>query len=256
VHASAVFTATSHFGELRQWGMGEAHVRRQGDIAYGCGQSLDIYEPGHPGGSAALLLWHGRGPNERDVLEPLAERIAAAGVATIVPDWSRDDGGGGKHDLGASLAFIRELSARNGFGRVVLAGWSLGANAGLDVVLRMTFLGGWRPAAFIGISGGFDESPYREPNSSGVVVDPSLPLLLIHGSHDEIVPVERARITFESLRRAGWDVTLREIGTDHAGGIGTVYDPAAQRCVPTEDPDRRQLLTTVAGWISEFALTA
>jgi predicted esterase len=235
--------------------MGEAIVRRKGCVDYGLGQLLDTYEPERPRGSVAVLLWHGSGPNERDVLEPLADQIAAAGVTTIVPDWSCDDGGRGRHHLTASLAFTRDLSGSIGLGRVVLAGWSLGASAGLDVVLLTTILGGWRPAAFIGLSGGFDDSPYSERDSFAVTVDPSVPLLLIHGSSDEVVPIGRARITFEALLRAGWEVTLREVETDHAGAIGTIYDPTKHRCVPTDDPIRQELLTTIARWIVDFALT-
>jgi predicted esterase len=235
--------------------MGEAIVRRRGGVEYGLGQLVDIYEPERPRGSVAVLLWHGSGSNERDVLEPLAHQIACAGVTTIVPDWSCDDGGRGRHHLTASLAFTRDFTASIGFSRIVLAGWSLGASAGLDVVLLTTILGGWRPAAFIGLSGGFDDSPYRQRDSSGVTVDPSVPLLLIHGSSDEVVPVERARITFEALLRAGWEVTLREVATDHAGAIGTVYDSSGHRCVPTDDPIGRELLTTIAGWMADFALS-
>lgn len=231
-------------------------MRRVGAVDYGLGQLLDIYEPERPRGSVHVLLWHGRGPNERDVLEPLAQQMAAAGVTTIVPDWTSADGGKGRHHLSASLAFTRELSAAIGFDRVVLAGWSLGANAGLDVVLRTTILGGWRPSAFIGLSGGFDDSPFRERDPFGITVDPSVPLLLIHGTFDEVVPVERARITFDALVGAGWEITLRELETDHAGAIGTIYDPIDHRCVPTFDPVRQALLTTVAGWIADFALHA
>jgi predicted esterase len=179
--------------------MSEVIVLRTGGVDYGPGQLLDIYEPERPRGSVTVLLWHGSGPNERDVLEPLAHRIATAGVTTIVPDWSCDDGGRGRHHLTASLAFTRDLSARTGFGRVILAGWSLGASAGLDVVLLTTILGGWRPAAFVGLSGGFDGSPYRGRDSVDVPVNPCAPLLLIHGSSDEVVPIEQARITFEAF---------------------------------------------------------
>ncbi len=235
--------------------MGEEQERRVGAIDYGLGQSLDIYEPLSPLGSVAVLLWHGSGPNERDVMEPLARHIARAGVPAIVPDWSSGDGGRGRHHLSASLAFTRDLSESLGLSRVVLAGWSLGANAGLDVVLVCTTLGGWRPDAFVGLSGGFDGSPYHDPSSSGITARPSVPLLLIHGTSDEVVPVGRSQGTFENLRSSGWDIALREIETDHAGTIGMIYDPYRRRCVPTDEPDRQELLTTVAGWIADLALT-
>lgn len=234
--------------------MGATAVRRRSGVDYGAGQLLDLYEPERRRGSVAVLLWHGRGADEREVLEPLAHRIATAGVTTIVPDWSCDDGGRGRHHLSASLAFTRHYCVSRHIGRVVLAGWSLGANAALDVVLRTTVLGGWHPAGFIGLSGGFDESPYRQGDPSAATGDRCVPLLLIHGSSDEVVPVERARHTFETLVDTGWDITLRQLETDHAGAIGTVYDPIRHRCVPTDDPVRQAGLTTIAGWMAEFAL--
>jgi predicted esterase len=236
--------------------MDEASVRRRVGVDYGPGRLLDVYEPDQPRGSVPVLLWHGRGADERDVLAPLALRIAAAGVATIVPDWSRDDGGGGRHHLTASLAFTLDYADSVGSGRMVLAGWSLGANAGLDVVRRSAVLGGWRPAAFVGLSGSFDESPYEGPDPPGATVEPSVPVLLIHGTSDEVVPVERARSTCTALERSGWEISLREVDTDHAGAIGTVYHSDSHRCVPTDDPGRQALLTTIATWIADVTSTA
>jgi len=230
------------------------HVRRLGNMEYGLGQALDIYEPEHPRGSVAVLLWHGSGRNERDVMEPLARSVATTGVPVIAPDWNTADGGRGRHHLAASLAFTRDLAESMGLARIVLAGWSLGANAGLDLVRTCSILGGWLPDGFVGLSGGFDDSPYRLPDPSGMTAHPSVPLLLVHGSSDEVVPVGRSRSTFESLRSVGWNVVLREVDTDHAGTIGTIYDPYRRRCVPTSDPGRQALLTTIAGWIADLAL--
>lgn len=234
--------------------MGESAVRLTEGIDYGPDQLLDLYQPEHPQGSVAVLLWHGRGANERDVLGPLGHEIARAGVPTIVPDWNCEDGGRGRHHLTASLAFTNDMAERTGFDRIVLAGWSLGASAGLDLVLLSSILGSWRPAAFIGLSGSFDESPFGDGQPFDITVDPTVPLLLIHGSSDEVVPVERARMTVETLAGAGWKASLREVETDHAGAIGTIYDPTTRRCVRADDPVRRRTLATVAGWMAEFAL--
>jgi hypothetical protein len=43
------------------------------------------------------------------------------------------------------------------------------------------------------------------------------------------------------------------VATDHAGAIGTVFDPARRRCVPADDPTRRDVRTTVAAVIADLA---
>ncbi|WP_067179937.1 hypothetical protein [Microtetraspora niveoalba] len=48
------------------------------EIVYGpSGKALDVYRPDTPSTLPAVLLWHGRGPDERDILAPLAR----------APDW-------------------------------------------------------------------------------------------------------------------------------------------------------------------------
>jgi pimeloyl-ACP methyl ester carboxylesterase len=223
-------------------------------VDYGAGKWLDIYLPETPRGSVAALFWHGRGANERDVLEPLARRIAMAGVCIIVPDWCTDDGANGRRDLGLSLSFARsELAKFTLVDRIVLAGWSLGASAGLEVVQHPELVGGWRPAAFVGISGGYQGSPYEQEGRREFSVDSSIPLLLVHGTSDEIVPVERSRKTYQQLQREGWNVTLKEVPADHAGAIGTSFDPGRHRCVPTVNPARLEVLATIGTLIAEFA---
>lgn len=232
--------------------MGEA-VSRECRVDYGAGKFLDLYIPEALLGSVAVLFWHGSGANERVILEPLARRIATAGVGVIAPDWSADVANG-RNDLALSLSFAqKELATFMVVDQIVLAGWSLGASAALDVVLHPELVSGWRPAAFIGISGGYHGSPFSEENQTRFSVDPSVPLLLIHGSADEVVPVERSRITFEQLRRDGWSVTLQEVPTDHAGAIGTTYNPTRHRCAPTTDSMRLEVLEIVAMLIVDLA---
>jgi predicted esterase len=233
--------------------VGELAVTRE-CVAYRGEQLLDIYLPEQDRGSSAVLLWHGSGANERDVLEPLAHQIAWAGVRVIVPDWSTDDGANGRNHLTASLTFARHSVAKEGsVDRLVLAGWSLGASAGLDLVRHPELVDGWRPTAFVGISGGFNRSPFFEKEWRGSSVDPSIPLVLVHGSADEVVPRGRSAVIFERLSREGWSVTLREVAADHAGAIGTVFDPARRRCVPAYDPGRRGVRATVAEVIVDLA---
>jgi alpha/beta superfamily hydrolase len=235
-------------------GVGEAAISRE-TVAYWGEQLLDMYVPARPRAVTTVVLWHGSGTNERVVLEPLARQIGRAGVHVVVPDWSSDDGADGRDHLRASLSFVQHLYPdAKPADRVVLAGWSLGASAGLDVVRRPEVVDGWRPTAFVGISGGYNRSPFspeREQESSG---DPAIPLVLVHGSSDEIVPLDRSLVTYDHLAAEGWRVTLREVPTDHAGAIGAVYDPVRQRCLPTDAPARREVLITVATIITDLAL--
>jgi fermentation-respiration switch protein FrsA (DUF1100 family) len=78
-------------------------------------------------------------------------------------------------------------------------------------------------------------------------------VLLIHGTVDEVVPVERSRMMYEGLDGAGWNVTLREVDTDHAGVIGSVYEPSKHRCIPSDSSDRQRHLAAIAEWIADFA---
>ncbi|BAJ31914.1 MULTISPECIES: hypothetical protein [Kitasatospora] len=55
-----------------------------------------------PAALPAVLLWHGRGADEREVLAPLARAAAALGVLVVVPDWRPDGPDGGRADLLAS----------------------------------------------------------------------------------------------------------------------------------------------------------
>jgi len=100
------------------------HVRRLGNMEYGLGQALDIYEPERPRGSVAVLLWHGSGRNERDVMEPLARSVAISGVPVIAPDWNTADGGmtNGVSNAGTSHRDRRSAPRAIGITSLVLVG--------------------------------------------------------------------------------------------------------------------------------------
>jgi len=77
---------------------------------------------------------------------------------------------------------------------------------------------------------------------TGVDADPGTAregrALLVHGTVDTLVPAERSAEAADRLARLGWTVRLRQVVTDHAGVIGTVYDRSRGRCVPSDDPVR------------------
>ncbi|MEV7467306.1 alpha/beta hydrolase [Streptomyces kronopolitis] len=217
-------------------GMADAAVETERGLVYGPGgKRLDAYRPVDvPGPLPVVLLWHGIGPDERDILEPLARAAAGRGLLVLVPDWRSDAADGGRAHLLESLAFAREEAD----GRpCVLAGWSAGAGAALGVALRPESTDGWRPRAVVGLAGHYG-LPARTTGTAPLADlaagrDPGVPVHLVHGSGDSVLAARHSHDLAEALRAAGATVTLQEPETDHAGVIMTEYDPAADRCVPT-----------------------
>ncbi|MEY2244870.1 alpha/beta hydrolase [Streptomyces sp. BF23-18] len=191
--------------------------------------------------SPVVLLWHGRGPEERDVLAPLARAAASLGVVCFVPDWRPDADDGGRTHLRESALFVRQSAAEFGgdTGRIALAGWSLGSKAAVAAALDPRALDGWRPRAVVGIAGGYTRP---EPLTGRAPIDeltraeeslPAIPVWLIHGSADPVVDVRQSRQLQAALAHRGWPTSLDEPDTDHAGVIMTEYDPESRRCRPS-----------------------
>ncbi|UNO43476.1 carboxylesterase family protein [Streptomyces sp. MST-110588] len=215
------------------------------------GKLIDVYWANRCGDAAAplptVLLWHGRGPDERDVLGPLARAAAEQGLLVFVPDWRSDAPDGGRAHLLGSLEFARrEAAAYGGDGdRITVAGWSAGASAAVGTALRPDAVGGRRPAAVLGIAGRYD-LPARTTGSvllddlatadvsTGSTAVP-VPVHLIHGTKDTAVDVQHSVDFRTAALRLGRPVDLTTPKTDHAGVIMTTYDPARNRCVPTTD---------------------
>lgn len=80
--------------------------------------------------SSPVLIWHGRGPNERDVLDALARMVADLGHSVFVPDWD-STADGGYADLTTSLDTVRAASVETA--GLLLVGWSLGGTAATSV---------------------------------------------------------------------------------------------------------------------------
>ncbi|QKW11042.1 alpha/beta hydrolase [Streptomyces sp. NA04227] len=215
-------------------------MRTEHGLVYGpSGQQLDLYRPYTTSRLLpTVLLWHGIGPDERDVLEPLARAVAAHGLLVLVPDWRSDASDSGRSHLLESLAFTRrEAGGLGGDARsCVLAGWSAGAGAAVAVTQRPEVAAGWRPKAVVGLAGRYDV-PARTTGTVPLAdlaagLAPLVPVHLVHGSRDSVAPARHSHDMANALRAAGRTVTLQEPDTDHAGVITTEYDPAENRCVP------------------------
>lgn len=201
---------------------------------------LDVYASERQD-NRCVLLWHGTGPDEREVMAALAREVAGLGPTVLVPDWRSDQPDGGRAHLIDSLRYGQDHVDQliDGPGQLVLAGWSAGAGAAVGVALQPDIFDGRPPAAVVGIAGG-----YRRParttgavplQAVGRAVTP-VPIRLVHGTADEAVPVESSRELHEVLLSHGWDSELSEPVTDHAGVLGCVYEPTAERCLPANDP--------------------
>ncbi|MER7582916.1 alpha/beta hydrolase [Kitasatospora sp. NPDC097691] len=225
-------------------------------IPYADGRLSDVHRPGTGAAGLApvVLLWHGSGPNERDVLRPLAREAAGRGLLVLVPDWSCQQADGGAAELRASLAHARRVAAEFGGdpARLVLAGWSLGGREAIAVATHPDTPAELRPIAAVGIA-----SQYTDPAATTgdapldhLASGPSpVPLWLVHGTADEIVDVEHTR----KLAAAVPAAALLELPTDHAGVVMTAYSPEARRCLPATATDTLEAGRHTAAVLAEAA---
>ncbi|GGX93111.1 alpha/beta hydrolase [Streptomyces hiroshimensis] len=218
------------------------------------GKAVDVYAPpgAGPAPAPAVLLWHGTGPDEREIMRPVAEAAAARGVVVFAADWRSDAPDRGMAHLLDSLSFVRERAAEYGGdpGRIVVAGWSAGAGAAVATALRPDLFGGWRPAAVVGIAGRYDvparttgsvplkdladaaDLPATTPATATATTSP-VPVRLVHGSADDQVDVRFSWEFAAALQGHGHPVRLEEPRTDHAGVIMSEFDPALGRLRPS-----------------------
>lgn len=221
-------------------------------LEYAPERKIDIYGERSPN---TLLLWHGRGPNERDVLAPLASLVAARGVRVLLPDWDSTKPDGGRSDLLQSVKFAREYDDEPD-SQLVVAGWSLGGTAAASLALNARRLGlEFVPA--VCLAGAFQTTdPLSGAPFASIVPSPRSPgsIRLIHGTKDDIAVVEGAKEFATVLNHAGWHTEFLELSTDHAGIIGTQFEDDRQRCVPSRSPAVREAVEAVADVLVEAGL--
>ncbi|MEC4020847.1 alpha/beta hydrolase [Streptomyces sp. H27-D2] len=227
----------------------------------GRGKSVDVYCPGTGSSpTPTVLLWHGTGPDERDVLGPLAKAVAREGVLVFVPDWRSDVSDAGRAHLLASLRFVRDRADSYGgdADRTVLAGWSAGAGAAMGIALRPELVDGWRPAGVVGIAGRYDlpaRTTGADPLSDLVRTSAApLPVRLVHGASDAVLSHEHSRQFHRALHKYGWPAELAEPATDHAGVIMATFDPRRGRCVPAQSEHALQAGRETARIIAQAAV--
>jgi dienelactone hydrolase len=221
-------------------------------LEYAPERLVDIYGKRSPN---TVLLWHGRGPDERDVLAPLATLVASRGVRVLVPDWDSTKPDGGRSDLLQSVKFARDYDAEPD-SQLVVAGWSLGGTAAASLALNARRLGlEFIPA--VCLAGAFHANdPLSGKPFRSMVPSPRSPgsIRLIHGTKDDIAVIEGAKEFATVLNHAGWHTALLELSTDHAGIVGTQFEDDRSRCVPSRSPAVKEAVESAATVLVEASL--
>lgn len=202
---------------------------------YAPGRLVDIHGDGQDG---VVLMWHGRGPDERAALAPLARLVTLSGVRVLAADWDSTADDHGRADVLGSLAYARRTAADLGIvpDDVVVTGWSLGATAALSLAVApdgpahtVLLAPGDGPRAVSAVTGEPLPAVFPAP-VSGHTID------ILHGSRDDISHPPLVHGLAARLRASGWAPAVTELAVDHSGIVGLAIDPATELYVAAQDP--------------------
>jgi phospholipase/carboxylesterase len=177
------------------------------------------FVPAQNAGLAPLLLLHGSGGDENDLL-PLGARIGT-GRAMLSPRGKvnehgitrffrrGDEGLWDVEDFRTRTAELADFTARAiaayRLQKPVALGYSNGANIAWSLLLKDPGL--LKGAILLRAMLPFDPRPL--PDLTGI------PVLLIAATHDELIPLERAGLLAALLGEAGADVTYEVLPVAH-----------------------------------------
>jgi thioredoxin 1 len=184
-----------------------------------------------------LLLAHGYGADERD-LGGLLGYLDPDGIfATVMPraphaapgapgfSWYDMSAPPSPETFAEALdaldATLEETCAELGFPRSdsIVGGFSQGAGLALALALR--------PSAAAHPAGVLTMSPFL-PGLDGLELDDtavgSIPVLVQHGTHDQMIPVKQSRTLARALRAAGVPTVFREYPMEHQVALEGLND--------------------------------
>ncbi len=216
----------------------------------------DVYLPPEPGPRPSVIVVHGGGfligHRRMKPVRFVATRLCRAGFAVCAVDYRLVLRGGGLDaqvaDVTAAATFWRsELDRfRCDPARVSMLGFSAGASLMLlhaaasapyhrlvNVYGAMDFdrMGGRRAELLIRmVTGTADRSAWRE-RSPGAHAHMASPLLTIHGTRDELVPVAHATRLHEARRARGLPSELELVPGMPHGWINDASLPETERAV-------------------------
>jgi phospholipase/carboxylesterase len=172
-----------------------------------------------------VVVIHGRGADANDLadLAPLLD--TPGGARFVFPNapkpfeaypgmsfgWTWFDGWPPERTSVAEsreilLRFFDELTARYPTSSLIVSGFSQGAMMSLDAGLRTE----QKVAGIVAMSGGLYEEDLPDLKARA-----SVPVLITHGSLDDVVPVNYARRARATLENAGFDVEYHEYPMAH-----------------------------------------
>lgn len=218
-------------------------------VDYAPGRSANLFgSPSDP----TVLLWHGMQTDSRAALTPLAEAISGHRLAVVVPDWNSHAEDGGRADLLGSAAFARE-NATNADDLVVV-GWSMGGLAAAGLTIQSDAVG-MRVGHTVCLAGAFNAT---DPISGGSLADgldggPTGAFTLLHGLHDDVVPITVSMAFASRLGEYGWPAEVVELDADHGSIAGARYDATHDRYGPSDDPATLSVARDVAERVAVMA---
>jgi dienelactone hydrolase len=193
--------------------------------------------------------------DSRAAVSPLAEGLAGHHLGVVVPDWNSHADDGGRADLLNSIDFARQFAgAPDG---LALVGWSMGAAAAagltvhagdFGVTLTHTVCLGGAFMARDPISGGHVQSDLASVRIGATFT-------LLHGVHDDVVPLAASTKFAGELERVGWPVDVIELDTDHWAIAGARYDATVDQCFAAEDTQTLSVAADVAARIAALLKT-
>lgn len=174
-----------------------------------------------------LIMLHGYGSNEHDLfvlgdyLDPRLHIVSARGVLNLgfgfawyhlggTPGNLLPDPASRTHARAMLAKFVADLPGRIGTDpqRTYLLGFSQGAIMSLALAIL-------NPGQFAGImplSGYLDPETLDGPLPAGIA---DLPILQLHGTQDEVIPVTAARRTRDLLAPVAHELTYQEYPVGH-----------------------------------------
>lgn len=194
-------------------------------------------KPRPPGIDRTLVLFHGYGADEHDLLpiahelDPRLRAVSLQGPVALggpMRAWFRltqdarrisFDPAEAREALFAAVRAIEEI-ARDA-PRPLLLGFSQGAAVALGIALSRPDL----PAAVISLSG--VPPPLEQPDLAAADRLRGFPVFAAHGTEDPLLPIELGRTVRDELTRLGLAVTWREYEMGHMVVPREIADAAA-----------------------------